>query len=270
MRRHRCRTEHRNSSCVEDSGRLRQDCCLLSRGHRRSPLRLAVIGSSQPESASQILLPGPRPQTCLIGNWSSLTRMDRTVAGCRTRRRRALHAGHVRWSHRNPALAYGPGCRGIGTSTIPATAYGSVRQQGMHAHCQTFGKDPVKHQRLSLLVRVDQSAQELVVRGRGDCQRETVWPLAPGRRRMAVECRALGDKSGRSPQPGLLATMAMRRRAAGRPQPLPSPRSPQGESGEPASSADDERSPICGQSLPTTQNPRARSSDCVILDKRWR
>ena len=111
----------------------------------------------------------------------------------------ALVASNPRWRTVRAA-------DGIGTSTIPA-AYGRCAQQGVHAHCQPFGQHPSQDQRLSLLVRVDQSAQELVVRGGGDCQRETVWP----RRRDGNERLSIAEllaTSRAEPPPGLLATVA--------------------------------------------------------------
>ena len=106
----------------------------------------------------------------------------------------ALVASKPRWRTVRAA-------EGIGTSTIPA-AYDRCRQQGVHAQCQPFGKDPSQDQRLSLLVRVDQSAQELVVRGGGDCQREAVWPRRRDGERMAVESPSSWRQVGQSPHQG--------------------------------------------------------------------
>jgi len=129
---------------------------------------------SEPKGASQILLPCPRPKTSLIRDRASLDqdganrcRVSRaeTAGGC------ASHCtGRV-----EATLAYGAGCRGD-RNQHNSRGVRPVRQQGVHAQCQPFGQDPSQDQRLSLLVRVDQSPQELVVRGGGDCQRETVWP----------------------------------------------------------------------------------------------
>ena len=160
-----------------------------------------------------------------------------------------------------------PGCRGD-RNQHNSRGVRPVRQQGVNAQCQPFGQHPSQDQRLSLLVRVDQSAQELVVRGGGDCQRETVWPRRRDGERTAVDHRALGDKSGRAP------TRAARnhgiwRRAAGRPPPLPSPRSPQGESGGPRAQ---QRRALANlwTVTSTLKSAGPARSDCVILDKRWR
>ena len=160
-----------------------------------------------------------------------------------------------------------PGCRGD-RNQHNSRGVRPVRQQGVHAQCQPFGQHPSQDQRLSLLVRVDQSAQELVVRGGGDCQRETVWPRRrDGNERLSI-AELLATSRAESP-PGLLATMA-----AGAEQQVARRRCPVLEAHRASLAArelsSDARSPICGQSRPTTQIRGPRSSDCVILDKRWR
>ena len=67
---HRGSAQHRN--CLfSRPARPRPGCCRLSRGRPRARLRCRDR-PSQPESASQIRLPGPCPQTSLIGDGSGL------------------------------------------------------------------------------------------------------------------------------------------------------------------------------------------------------
>ncbi len=229
---------------MEDSGRLRQAaaCCHEVIDDHCCACR---DRSSQPKSASQILLPGPRPQTCLIGNWSSLHKDGPNRCGVLRTETTGSCAGHCAGRVKS-ALAYGPGRRGD-RNQHNSGGVRPVRQQGVHTHCQTFGKNPSQDQRLSLLVRVDQSAQELVVRGGGDCQREAVWPRRRDGEEWLSSAELLATRRAESP-PGLLATMAM-----GAEQQVARSRCPVLEAhtaslaGRELSS--DEHSPICGQSL---------------------
>ena len=200
--------------------------------------------SSQPKGASQILLPGPRPQTCLIGNWSSLHKDGPNRCGVLGAETTGSCAGHCAGRVKS-APAYGPGCR-RDLNKHNSRGVRPVRQQGVHAHRQPFGQDSSQDQRLSLLVRVDQSAQELVVRGGGDCQREAVWPRRRDGQEWLSSAELLATRRAESP-PGLLATVAL-----GAEQQVARSRCPVLKAHRASLAgrelSGDERSPICGQS----------------------
>ena len=156
---------------------------------------------------------------------------------------------------------------GIGTSTIPA-AYGRCVSKACTLIASRSASTRVKINACRSLCALISSAQELVVRGGGDCQRESVWP----RRRDGNERLSIAEllaTSRAEPPPGLLATVA-----AGAEQQIACRRCPVLDAHRASLAAHelsiDARSPICGQSRPTTQIRGPRSSDCVILDRRWR
>jgi len=141
----------------------------------------------------------------LIGHRPSLHEYGSARYGIPHAEPTGSNAGH-RPGRIKPALAYGRGCRRDGHQHDRCGTL-LLGQQRVHAQCQPFSKDASQDQCLAFLVRIDHPAQQLVVRGGGNGQREPVrsrrWH---GDERLPTA--KIGTARRTESPPGLLATVA--------------------------------------------------------------